>query len=207
MSSIIPALHAKQRCQQWQTYPVFAAHLPGASGLSNSSALRELRETGSLTARLTALSGNRFRVQVLAQRWGRAEFSECLALGIDTRSAVLVREVILYGADQPWVYARSILPATSLKGPLLQLKQLNTRPLGGWLFSQPSMRREPMQFALIEPGAEGVSDTELPQTKGPKTQPVLGRRSVFYVYDKPILVAEMFLPQLVDAFNHQGDEG
>ncbi len=144
-----------------------------------------LKDPGSLTARLQALSQGDFRVEVLNQHWGRATVSEAKVLGLQLRERVLIREVVLYGEGTPWIYARSILPHSSLVGSLRRIRKLDNRPLGAWLFRQPSMKRGPIQFAQLQ----------LPQTSLFKGQQAWGRRSVFYVSGKPLLVGEIFLEQ------------
>ena len=150
-----------------------------------------LQDPGSLTAALQRHSDGQFAVQVLAQYWGRAEFSEAKALGISPRDEVLIREVILTGRGQPWVWARSILPRRSLSGPLRKLSKLSNQPLGGWLFKQPNLRRDPLEISRF-----AEDDPRLP--KAVQThRPLWGRRSVFYVHNKPILVGEVFLPEFL----------
>lgn len=149
-----------------------------------------LLDKGSLTQRLTNLYHGQFQVEILEQHWGTASVDEARALGLSTRDKVLIREVILHGADQPRVYARSIIPNRSLVGRLRALTQLGTRPLGAWLFQQPDLRRGAIEVANF--GA-----TQLPLAKS-KQQAGWGRRSVFYVDDKPLLVCEIFLQSLVD---------
>ena len=150
-----------------------------------------LQDPGSLTAALQRHSGDQFAVQVLAQYWGRAEFSEVQALGIKPRDQVLIREVILTGGGRPWVWARSILPRRSLTGPLRKLSKLSNQPLGGWLFKQPNLRRDPLEISRF-----AVGDPRLPEALQADRE-LWGRRSVFYVHDKPILVGEVFLPEFL----------
>ena len=140
-----------------------------------------LSDTGSLTARLLELSQGDLKVRVLQQSLEVPAFSERQLLGIGDRKRALVREVILFGANQPWVYARSIVPLTTLTGRLRKLRRLTNQPLGELLFKDPTMRREPVQVACFEP----ASNINLP---------IWGRRSVFKLDNKPLLVAEVFLP-------------
>jgi len=124
-------------------------------------------------------------VKVLQQRWGKATLSEAKALNVRLRERVLIREVVLYGEGVPWVYARSILPSSSLVGSMRRIRKLDDRPLGAWLFRQPSLKRGPIQFAQMQ-----LSGTELFQA-----QEAWGRRSVFYIEGRPLLVGEIFLDQ------------
>lgn len=141
-----------------------------------------LTDPGSLTKRLLELSRGQFRVDVIRQGWQRPTRSEAKALSMPNRQKALIREVELIGCGEIWVYARTIIPATTLTGRHRTLKQLGNRSLGSLLFGDPTMRRGPLQISRLK-----LSDN--------KTQ-VWARRSLFYLSDKPLLVCEVFLPAL-----------
>lgn len=145
-------------------------------------------DEGSLTARLQAHSAGAFAVSVLRQDWGAARTSELRLLGCRPGQKMLVREVILHGHQQPWVFARSLVPYTSLTGRLKALRNLDNRPLGALLFQDPGMRRDPLELASIEPKHQYVDAGYQPD------QTLWGRRSLFYLDDQPLLVSEVFLP-------------
>lgn len=140
-----------------------------------------LSDAGSLTARLLDASNGNLKVRVLQQSLEVPKFSERQLLGIGDRRRAMVREVILYGENKPWVYARSILPLTTLSGRLRKLRRLSNQPLGELLFKDPTMRREPVQVVCFD----SASDIN---------RSIWGRRSVFTLDNKPLLVAEVFLP-------------
>lgn len=146
-----------------------------------------LLDHNSLTSKLIEHSGGEFEVQVLRQYTGRPFLSERRRLGLGLGDWVLVREVVLKGRGEPWVFARSLVPLTSLVGPLRQLRHLRTRPLGAFLFAQPRLAREPMEVSRIVP-----SDTYVPQFLQSEAT-LWGRRSVFRLAGKPLLVSEVFL--------------
>jgi len=148
-----------------------------------------LLDRGSLTQRLVAASGGEFRVRILSQAIAKPRRSEAQALDIARQHLAVVREVILYGNDQPWVYARSVLPLSSLTGRLARLRKLDERPLGALLFADPSMRRGKLELARVQP-----TKVALPLELGIFDTPLWGRRSVFYIAEKPLLVSEIFLP-------------
>jgi chorismate--pyruvate lyase len=148
-----------------------------------------LLDAGSLTAKLITLSHGKFKVQVLQQVHLRASRSEALALGIGFKTLCLVREVILRGSDEPWVFARSVLPLSSLTGSLRHLRKQGSRPLGAFLFSQPHLRRGPIALSFINRHHAYVPDEYLGDSS------VWGRRSIFTVNNKPMLVSEVFLPE------------
>ena len=157
-----------------------------------------LADTGSLTARLVALSDGQFQVDILRQFIGKPSHSEQQALGLARHELALVREVILRGQGEAWVFARSLLPLRSLTGKLRHLRKQGRRPLGAFLFSQPGLQRGPIAVAAIS-----AHDRYLPAplTAG---QTLWGRRSVFYLGAKPLLVSEVFLPALSARIVHAG---
>lgn len=147
-----------------------------------------LQDTGSLTARLIAESDGQFRVRVVRQFLALPSQDEQQALGMKRPSRALIREVALYGCNQPWVFARSVLPLSSLTGSLRHLRKQDTRPLGAFLFSQPRLARSPIEVAAIS------RDHNYVPTALIDDKLLWGRRSVFYLVNKPLLVSEVFLP-------------
>ena len=179
----MPTISHFARELRWFTHPRPPSPLHPSTGLRSW-----LLDSGSLTAKLLILSGGKFKVQVLRQIHARAHRSEALALGIGAHERCLIREVILRGHNQPWVFARSVLPLRSLTGTLRHLRKQGTRPLGAFLFSQPHLKRSAIALASIS-----SHHAYLPATLM-GTSPVWGRRSVFSLDAKPLLVSEVFLP-------------
>jgi chorismate--pyruvate lyase len=147
---------------------------------------RWLCDRGSLTQHLIAASNNNFRVEVQQQCWAIPSRSEAKVLGIKYRQVALIREVKLIGNDQPYVIARTVIPAGTLTGKQKQLATLGNRSLGSLLFNEPSMRRGKFQISRLT----NTLKTEATQKS------LWARRSVFYLSKKPLLVSEVFLPVL-----------
>ncbi|MAT65892.1 MAG: chorismate--pyruvate lyase [Gammaproteobacteria bacterium] len=155
-------------------------------------ALRDwLLDTSSLTRRLQECCPGRFRVRLDWQGWARPSLDECRALGLRRRQRALIREVHLLCDDIPRVFARTVIPRTSLRGRERRLARLGERPLGAVLFADPRMHRDEVEIARIEPGtalhAHALGDA------GPRSTAIWGRRSVFWLGRKPLLVSEIFL--------------
>ena len=72
---------------------------------------------------------------------------------------------------------------------------MGNRPLGAMLFADRTMKREEVEVASL-PLSHSAN-----QYTGIK-KPIWGRRSVFRVSGKPLLVSEYFLPELL-IFEHQ----
>jgi chorismate--pyruvate lyase len=155
-----------------------------------------LLDSGSLTRRLQQASEGQLSVEVLSQSVRLPRLSERRALKLAPRKVALVREVLLFGRGVPWVYARSVIPMQTLTGRLRKLRHLDSRPLGALLFSDPTMSREPLEWARIPADSSRALTPKLPVYD----QHIWGRRSVFKLSAKPLLVCEMFLP----SFNPSG---
>ncbi len=151
-----------------------------------------LIDTESLTHRVRQACGGRFRVRVLGQSWGRPLRSEARVLRLRAGERCLVREVQLLCDERPWVFARTIIPVSTLSGQHRRLARLGSRPLGAVLFADPSMRRGAVQIAAIT-ARHGMFERATRDLKQRPAQ-IWGRRSVFRVADKPLLVSEIFLP-------------
>ncbi len=148
-----------------------------------------LLDRGSLTQRLIAASNGCFRVRVLHQQIARPQFSETRVLAMPRGHLALIRQVILYGCDQPWVFARSVLPLSSLTGRLRLLRKFDDRPLGDYLFREPGLRRGELEITCQSPAS-----AVLPKEFSEGRDALWGRRSVFFVDHKPLLISEFFLP-------------
>lgn len=159
-----------------------------------AAAARWLFDHGSLTSRIIHNCADRFRVEVINQGWRIPMHNESLRLGIPQRRIALVREVYLYCGEQPWIFARTVIPHSTLTGRQRYLAHLGNRPLGAALFSDPSMQRDELEVSCLSPG-QRLFETAMRGVKQ-TSRCIWGRRSIFRVGDKPLLVAEIFLPTL-----------
>jgi chorismate--pyruvate lyase len=160
----------------------------------DAQALAWLLDPGSLTARLVSLAGRDFRVRITGLGWQRPTRMEARELGMPLHERALVREVVLEGFGEPWVLARSVIPRRSLAGRNRQLRRLGNRPLGAFLFRDPTLQRRAVRFTRLAAGA-GVGSLG-----SASTHTCWGRRSTFILRGQPLIVAEFFLPALL----HQG---
>ena len=152
-----------------------------------------LCDKGSLTARLKAHSRGRFRVRVLSQGWGRPLLSEQKFLGMRPGERAVIREVELLCGGTPWVFARTLIPARSLQGAARRLTHLGDRPLGEVLFKDPNMQRGEVQMARIT-GRHRLFSRATQHLR--RADEIWGRRSLFRLAGKPLLVNEIFLPSI-----------
>jgi len=178
--SYIPNVKSKQRW--YQRHQLFNQSIPPAL-------TPWLFDASSLTARMINLCGKGFSVRVLSQSWQKIDAEESLAMALPHVHSALVRQVLLCCDGKPLIYARTVIPATTVQGAQRRYANMGSRPLGAMLFADRTMRREAVQVAKLP-----LSHVAYQYVKGGKG--VWGRRSVFRVSGKPILVSEYFLPEL-----------
>ena len=137
-----------------------------------------LLESESLSRRM-AQHCQHFTVKVLAQTIISNSNLSVMERQLVGDSDCLEREVILYGDQQPWVFARTLIPITTLSGKEQDLADLGNNPLGYRVFNDKNSRRDALE----------VANLATPQ------QPQWARRSRLWINEKPMLVAELFLIQ------------
>ena len=159
-----------------------------------------LLDRGSLTQALIQESGGEFSVEPIQQGYQKATGSEKRLLQAEAMNKpcykLFIREVLLLGGGKPWVYARTLIPPETLTGRLRVLKQLHNRSLGSLLFTDPKMQRGAIQTACIH-----KQDSWLADEYFQNQQTLYGRRSIFFLDNKPILVNEVFLPDFIKRLN------
>ncbi|QHJ12294.1 Chorismate pyruvate-lyase [Paraglaciecola mesophila] len=149
-----------------------------------------LLNTGSLTQRLQSHCQD-FKVQVVSQKQGVASADEYKQLSAPLASRCAqqwqIREVILHGDNQPWVFARSIIPQALCEADFLNL---GDKPLGHLIFNDDRFKRQPFQLTNIQP-----NDAVIAKYGVAPLGNIWGRRSVFRFQQHAMMVAEVFLPQ------------
>ena len=168
-------------------------HSESVAVRSVPSALKDIIfDHGSLTARLKQLHHNSFSVRVLKHHWSRPTQSEQQFLSSqDNRASI--REVLLFGSGKPLVFARSVLPESSLTDDNQVMLDLGSKPLGEYIFNQPDLVRGVIEIAEV-PAVQFNPYLDFNYQK----ELAWARRSLFRVNGKPISVCEVFLPEQKD---------
>lgn len=152
-----------------------------------------LEDASSLTKRMRAACGDGFKLELLGQVRTRPLAGEARILNLPQRRFALVREVLLCCREDPWIFARSVVPMATLQGRHRRIAHLGVRPLGDFLFSSSGLKRgeirvlplhadPPMQAACTEALGTGPVGAWL-------------RQSLFQLDRAPLLISEIFLPQ------------
>jgi chorismate--pyruvate lyase len=154
-----------------------------------------LHDHGSLTQRIMQRC-EQFAVRNVHSHLARIALDESALLGVSPRQLVWSREVYLCADDQPVVFAHSTCNARSLRGAWQSLRRLGNKPLGAVLFSHPQVIRRPLHYQALHPHhplyrrAAGI----LLEPPGR----LWARRSLFYLHNEPLLVTEVFLPEILN---------
>lgn len=153
-----------------------------------------LRDRGSLTQRIQQRCAN-FAVHNLRSGLARIALDESALLDIAPQQLAWSREVLLYADGQPVVFAHSALAAEHLRGIWSEVRTLGNRPLGALLFAHPLVERKPLHY-------QSLRDTHplYRRAAGVLIDPpqrLWARRSLFYLHDAPLLVTEVFLPEIL----------
>ena len=129
-------------------------------------------------------------MQLLGQQLAVPLLEERRVLGMRDRQSALIRQVRLYCDETPLVFARTVIPLSTLTGKQRAYGNLGNRPLGALLFADRTMRRDELTVNCLQ------QDDRLHAFTLAEDD-VWGRRSVFHVGNKPLLVSEYFLPSLL----------
>jgi chorismate--pyruvate lyase len=153
-------------------------------------------ESGSLTQRLRNFYGDSVAVKILLQRWNTPFLTERRLLKLPEHRNNFTREVLLHVNGKPLILARTIIPAATIKAAKSNLSRLGNRPLGEIIFSYPKLERIAMDVALINP----PTWTQSALVETGIDQPIWGRRTVYAIAHKQMLVSEFFLPEVLRDF-------
>lgn len=153
-----------------------------------------LTDNGSLTAALKCRCPG-LQVKRLRQALDRPHADESTLLGLAPKERALIREVMLLCDDHPLVFAHSVIPRAGLDGPWRSLSRLGNRPLGEALFADPRIVRHPLQYRRLDRRHPLYRCAVSQLTMRPPC--LWARRSVFARDGYPILVTEVFLPEVL----------
>jgi chorismate--pyruvate lyase len=151
-------------------------------------------DEASLTDRVRALCGAELRVRLVSQAWQRPLRDEAATLGLALQERALVRQVYLVCGEQAWVFARTVVPGHTLRGKHRRLARLGTRPLGAVLFTDRSVHRHSVEVACLQPWHRLYRDAT--RCLSPRPALLWGRRSLFMASGHPLMVTELFLPEI-----------
>ena len=157
-----------EQISSWNSYEAIEHEL------TNAEIKSWLLEQGPITKRIKSIA--EFRLELIQDELSDATDDEILFLKIDSEE-IRIREVILFGNENPMVFARTIIPNTTIEKGLKELGKIGNKPLGDILFEKDIFSKEDIVFATFK-------DEE---------SLFWGRKIKYTVKDQPFSVMEVFL--------------
>ena len=157
-----------EQISSWNTYEAIEHEL------TNTEIKSWLLEQGPITKRIKSIA--EFRLELIQDELSDATDDEILFLKIDSEE-IRIREVILYGNENPIVFARTIIPNTTIEKGIRELGKIGNKPLGDILFEKDIFSKEDIVFASFKD----------------KESLFWGRKIKYTVKDQPFSVMEVFL--------------
>ncbi len=133
-----------------------------------------LLEKGPITKRIKSVKN--FRLELIQDEVSDVEKVEKDFLNSHSRK-IRVREVVLYGNSEPMVFARTIIPNTTIEKGFAELGTLGKSPLGDILFKKDIFTKENVSYASFEY----------------KKKVFWGRKTKYTVKNLPFSVMDVFL--------------
>ena len=152
-----------------------------------------LRDRGSLTLRIQQRCSD-FSVRNVCSHLAPAAYDETALLGLPPRQRIYTREVFLYADRTPVVFAHSVVGAHHLRGAWHALQTLGNHPLGALLFAHPLVKRAPLRYQSLKPHHTLYRRAVTVLDVAPGR--LWARRSLFSLNGAPLLVTEVFLPDI-----------
>lgn len=156
---------------------------------------RWLCDRGSLTRRIQQRC-SQFEVRGVRSGLARIALDEAVLLGVAPSHLAWSREVFLYADGRPVVFAHSACARRHLQGAWVDIGTLGDRPLGALLFAHPLVERRPLHYRLLHSTHPLYRRAAVAMDDPPDR--LWARRSLFCLHDAPLLVTEVFLPEILD---------
>jgi len=153
-----------------------------------------LRDHGSLTQRIQQRCA-RFAVHGVRSGLARIARDEATLLGIAPPHLAWSREVFLYADGRPVVFAHSACARQHLCGAWSAVRSLGNKPLGALLFAHPLVERKPLHYKALRSTHPLYQRATIALDNPPGR--LWARRSLFYLCGAPLLVTEIFLPEIL----------
>ena len=153
-----------------------------------------MHDHGSLTQRIQQRC-KKFSVQPVRSGLARIAFDESSMLGIPSHHYAYSREVFLHADAQPVVFAHSACAPGYLRGAWQAMNGLGNRSLGSLLFTHPLVVRQPLHYLALRSHHPLYKRAAGVLTVPP--QILWARRSLFHLHAAPLLVTEVFLPEIL----------
>ena len=151
---------------------------PEEFSFSSTNTKHWLLEKGSLS-QLLACCCDEFSVELIFNDFIQERDLHCDEINLLGKEVCLLRKVVLTGDGQPWIFGRTLIPQSSLQNQQYDLTKQGNTPLGTTVFSLDNTHRDALEIGVT------IHDGKR----------LYARLSRLWMNHKPMLVAELFLPE------------
>jgi len=153
-----------------------------------------MHDHGSLTRRIQQRCSH-FAVAPLRHGLARIAYDESGVLQLPARQHAYSREVYLHADGQPVVFAHSTCAPQHLRGAWQAMSGLGNHSLGSLLFTHPLVQRQALHYRALHPHHPLYQRAAAVLARRPAL--LYARRSLFTLHGAPLLVTEVFLPEIL----------
>jgi chorismate--pyruvate lyase len=150
-----------------------------------------LQHVDSFMERLNTYGIMDAKIQVIHESWQIPHTDEKQLLKVSEET--FIREVWITSPSKCWMFARTVIPRTFLRGQLVNLLDLKTRPIGSVLFNDKNIKRSDFEFICLDSNCELYEKIQKYRTD----TPTFARRSLFSANQASLLLTEVFMPDIL----------
>jgi len=190
--------HARICSAGWQTNMTtctFDEFWTGATLGCGADLAPWLRDHGSLTRRIQERCAG-FEVRKVHSGLARIALDESALLGTAPHQLAYSREVYLFADNYPVIFAHSVVAREHLFGTWTEVRSLGSKPLGAMLFAHPLVERKPLHYKALRSSHPLYRRAAAVLIDPPNR--LWARRSLFHLHGAPLLVTEVFLPEILN---------
>ena len=160
----------------------------------------------TLTKKLKKIDSH-LKIHIIQECWAQGSTlfeDERLALTLSETDKIWLREITMICNNEPWVFARTIIPTQHLNSPFNALINSGQEPIGNLLFSNENIQRQIFSFAAVNEkhawhqhikAQTTINEDEPAQLKNQYWI----RQSQFNAQSDKLLLTECFLPAMTNA--------
>ena len=157
------------------------------------------KEWASSVQRVTesfARQANKVYISSRVEQWAPICPEDKAYLGV-TNERAWCRWVVINGDDEPWCFAKVLVPESTYKKFKSEFDELKDNLLGqSILYQHPNMKRSGFEFAQLKSGSALFAQLQSMSKGAYLAQTLCARRSVFHLDEYPLLLEEIFLPMI-----------
>lgn len=122
---------------------------------------------------------------------------EASRLNLPAEKQTLVRKIFLQSGQNPYVFARTIIPPQTYAALQAEIESVGDNFIGEYLiYNRNGIKRDPFEFAYMTPSMNMMQERQSFIPFSDINNTLWARRSCFWIKQLPLLITELFLENL-----------